>query len=64
MEGFIFLMLTARDQWGIFLTCPGGSGAAETNEPRQVREEAAVRRLFWVPPGYLPGILLPFQSTR
>jgi len=35
--------------------CPGGSGAAETCEPRQVREEAAVSGLFWVPPGCLPG---------
>ncbi len=34
---------------------PGGSGAAEPFEPRQVREEATVRRKFWVPPGNLPG---------
>ena len=34
---------------------PGGSGAAETFEPRQVREEAAVRRSLWAPPGSLPG---------
>ena len=31
--------------------CPSGSGAAEAFESRQVREEAAVRRLLWVPPG-------------
>jgi len=34
----------------------GGSGAAETCEPRQVREEATVRRSFRVPPGSLPDI--------
>jgi hypothetical protein len=34
---------------------PGGSGAAETFEPRQIREEAAVRGSLWAPPGCLPG---------
>jgi hypothetical protein len=34
---------------------PGGSGAAETFEPRQIREEAAVRGSLWAPPGRLPG---------
>jgi len=34
---------------------PGGSGAAEPCEPRQVREEAAVSRCLRVPPGLLPG---------
>jgi hypothetical protein len=34
---------------------PGQSGAAETSQPRQVREEAAVRSLFWVPPASWPG---------
>ena len=33
----------------------GGSGAADTFELCQVREEAALRRLFWVPPANLPG---------
>jgi hypothetical protein len=37
---------------------PGGSGAAEPAEPRQVREEAPVRRPFWVPPGCLLGRFL------
>ena len=37
---------------------PGGSGAAEPTEPRQVREEATVRRPFWVPPGFLLGRFL------
>jgi hypothetical protein len=37
---------------------PGGLGAAEATEPRQVREEAAVRRPLWVPPINLPGALL------
>jgi hypothetical protein len=36
---------------------PGGLGAAEATEPRQVREEAAVRRPLWVPPINLPGAL-------
>jgi len=36
--------------------CPGGTGAAEPYEPRQVREEAAVRRYLWVPPVILPGL--------
>lgn len=34
---------------------PGGTGAAESFEPRQVREGAAVRRSFRAPPGNLPG---------
>ncbi len=34
---------------------PGGTGAAESFEPRQVREEATVRRPLWAPPGNLPG---------
>jgi len=33
----------------------GGSGAAEPFEPRQVREEAAVRGCLRVPPGAGPG---------
>jgi hypothetical protein len=37
-----------RKEW------PGGSGAAEAFESRQVREEAAVRRTLWVPPGCRP----------
>ena len=37
---------------------PGGSGAAEPFEPCQVREEAAVRRKFRVPPGCLLGALI------
>ena len=43
-----------------------GSGAAETCEPRQVREEAAVRRPFWVPSGSLPGgsFLLMMKPAR
>ncbi|MEI7615397.1 MAG: hypothetical protein WCJ54_01690, partial [Actinomycetota bacterium] len=30
-------------------------GAAESSEPRQVREEAAVSKLLWVPQGSLAG---------
>jgi len=36
---------------------PGGSGAAEILKPRQVREEAAVRGPFRVPPVTCPGAL-------
>ena len=34
---------------------PGGSGAAQSCESRQVRKEAAVSRRLRVPPGSLPG---------
>jgi len=37
---------------------PGGSGAAETFEPRQGREAAAVRRALRVPPGARPALNL------
>ena len=40
---------------GILIRRPGGTGAAESFEPRQVREEATVRRPLWAPPGNLPG---------
>jgi len=40
---------------------PGRSGAAETCEPRQVREEAAVSGKFRAPPGCLPGYVLFVQ---
>jgi len=33
----------------------GGSGAAELSEPRQIREEAAVRGSLRAPPGAGPG---------
>jgi len=33
----------------------GGTGTAEPCEPRQVREEAAVRRIPWAPPANLSG---------
>jgi len=36
----------------------GGSGAAKPSQPRQVRKEAAVRSLLWVPPGCRPERLL------
>jgi ubiquinone/menaquinone biosynthesis C-methylase UbiE len=43
---------------------PGGPGAAEAPEPRQVREEAAVRRPLWVPPINLPGAFnYPMKNT-
>jgi ubiquinone/menaquinone biosynthesis C-methylase UbiE len=42
---------------------PGGTGAAKTTEPRQVREEATVRRLFWAPPANLPGCFLSIMET-
>jgi len=45
---------------GMLITRPGGTGAAEAFEPRQVREEAAVRRKFWAPPVTLPGVF--YQS--
>jgi len=35
---------------------PGGSGAAETFEPRQGREAAAVRRTLRAPPGARPAL--------
>ena len=35
---------------------PGGPGAAESYEPRQVREEATVRRYIRVPPSACPDI--------
>ena len=38
------------------LNGPGGSGAAETCEPCQVREEAAVSGKFWAPPVSLSGL--------
>jgi hypothetical protein len=43
---------------------PGGPGAAEAPEPRQVREEAAVRRSLWVPPINLPGALYIANEKR
>lgn len=51
-------------EYGIISLCPDGSGAAETCEPCQVREEAAVRRSLWVPPGCLSGYLLQFRYPR
>ena len=42
---------------------PGGSGAAETCEPCQVREEAAVSGSLWVPPGCLPGYFVIAQPA-
>ncbi len=42
---------------------PDGSGAAETSEPRQVREEAAVRSSLWVPPGCLSGCSFSVKTT-
>ena len=33
-----------------------GSCAAEHYEPRQIREEAAVNRSFWVPQVHLVGV--------
>ncbi len=49
-----------KDSWrsdldAVSFRRPGGAGAAETFELRQVREEAAIRRYLWVPPGTLPG---------
>jgi len=43
---------------------PDGSGAAEPFEPCQVREEAAVRRIFRVPPGNLSGALVKKNEWR
>jgi hypothetical protein len=44
---------------------PGGSGAAEPRESRQVRKEAAVSRCLRVPPGSLPGhFLFPFPLSN
>lgn len=39
----------------MILPRPGGTGAAESAEPCQVREEAAVRWLLWAPPEHLLG---------
>ena len=50
--------LTAQSFLRYACCAPGGSGAAEACEPRQVREEAAVRRKFRVPPGCLPGVFI------
>ncbi len=41
----------------------GGSGAAEICEPRQVREEAAISKSFWVPPGCLPRFFISHCQT-
>lgn len=49
------LDLTFQFACGILFHCPGGSGAAEAREPRQVRKEAAISGIFRVPPGRLPG---------
>jgi hypothetical protein len=46
-------LLTASLPWGILIRRLGGTGAAETPEPRQVREEASVRRHLWAPPANL-----------
>ena len=46
-------MLTWKVKSSILLMRSGGTDAAEPCEPRQVREEAAVRRSFWVPSGNL-----------
>ena len=51
-------MLTAHVSRGMLTARPGGTGAAEPFEPRQVREEATVRRYLWVPPDHLPGRIL------
>jgi ubiquinone/menaquinone biosynthesis C-methylase UbiE len=55
--------LTDRLYWGILIQRPGGTGAAEATEPRQVREEAAVRRPLWAPPANLPGCILMAAKT-
>ena len=47
--------LTDRHRCGILNQRPGGTGAAETTELRQVREEATVRRQLWAPPANLSG---------
>ena len=52
------LLLDKHTHLGYASGRSGGSGAAEPFKPRQVREEATVRRSFWVPPGCLPGFLL------
>jgi ubiquinone/menaquinone biosynthesis C-methylase UbiE/uncharacterized protein YbaR (Trm112 family) len=43
---------------------PGGTGAAEPPEPRQVREEASVRRILWAPPANLPGAFFMYNRAR
>jgi len=43
---------------------PDGTGAAEPCEPRQVREEAAVRRYLWAPPANLSGRTLNPRETH
>jgi len=48
------LVLTALPVSVMLIWRPGGTGAAEPCEPRQVREEAAVRRLLRVLPANLP----------
>jgi len=58
-------LLTQLPTCGILQTPTGGSGAAEPSEPCQVREEAALRKSLWVPPGCLPaGIFLPLMWKR
>ncbi len=47
--------LTALCICGILTARPGGTGAAESAEPCQVREEAAVRWSLWAPPEALLG---------
>lgn len=43
---------------------PGGTGAAESAEPCQVREEAAVRWPLWAPPENLPGALFNSMNSQ
>jgi hypothetical protein len=50
--------------YGILSPRPGGTGAAEFPKPRQVREEATVRRSFWAPPANLPGLFFKHRYAR
>ena len=56
-------MLTEATARGMLSLRPGGTGAAEPYEPRQIREEAAVRRFFRAPPDNLPGAFFKPNPT-
>lgn len=59
-----FLPLTVSIRPVILIMRPGRSGAAQPFKLRQVREEAAARRILWVTLGHRPGRLLSMILDR